>query len=109
MKRAYRVVERKDSEALTEFLPGEGPALVPFVELIQQTELAVDELVVAAERSAIEAVLTLSAQQIAGPKHAGRRIPRPGAFGCKRVPAFRATAPAPGPFPWKNEGGWKLI
>src|SRR3972149_11268779 len=79
MKRAYQVVERKNSQALTEFLAGEGSALLPFVELIQQTELAVDELVVAAGRSAIEAVLTLSARQIAGPKHPGRRILRPGA------------------------------
>ena len=87
MKRAYQVVERKDSQALTEFLAGEGSALLPFVELIQQTELAVDELVVAAGRSAIEAVLSLSAQQIAGPKHPGQRIPRPGAAGERRPPA----------------------
>jgi len=79
MKRGYQVVERKDRQALTEFLAGEGSALLPFVELIQQTELAVDELVVAAGRSAIEAVLTLSAEQIAGPKHPGQRIPGPGA------------------------------
>src|SRR3989304_1731971 len=77
MKRAYQVVERKNSQALTEFLAGEGSALLPFVELIQRTELAVDELVVAAGRSAIEAVLTLSAEQVAGPKHPGQRIPRP--------------------------------
>jgi putative transposase len=86
MKRAYQVVERKDSQALTEFLAGEGSALLPFVELIQQTELAVDDLVVAAGRSAIEAVLTLSAQQIAGPKHPGQRIPRPGAASEPRPP-----------------------
>ena len=87
MKRAYQVVERKNSQALTEFLAGEDSALLPFVELIQQTEVAVDELVVAAGRSAIEAVLTLSAQQIAGAKHPGQRIPRPGAGSERRPPA----------------------
>ena len=90
MKRAYQVVERKNSQALTEFLAGEGSALLPFVELIQRTEWAVDELVVAAGRSAIEAVLTLSAQQIAGAKHPGqsrRTSGRPGAAGEPRPPA----------------------
>lgn len=48
MKRGYQVVERKDSQALTEFLAGEGSALLPFVELIQQAELGVDELIVSA-------------------------------------------------------------
>jgi len=87
MKRRYQVVERKDRQALTEFLAGEGSALLPFVDLIQRTELGVDELVVAAGRSAIEAVLTLSAEQIAGPKHPGQRIPRPGARSELRAPA----------------------
>jgi transposase-like protein len=74
MKRAYQVVERKDSQALTEFLAGEGSALLPFVDLIRQAELGVDELIVSAGRSAIEAVLTLSARQVAGAKHPGKRL-----------------------------------
>jgi len=80
MKRAYRVVERKDSQALTEFLAGEGSALLPFVDLIRQAELGVDELIVSAGRSAIEAVLTLSARQVAGAKHPGKRL-APGGSG----------------------------
>ena len=72
MKRGYQVVGRKDRWALAEFLAGEGSALLPFVELLPRTEMAVDELVAAAGRSAIEAVLTLSAEQIAGPKHPGK-------------------------------------
>jgi len=47
--------------------------LLPFVALIQQAELGVDELIVSAGRSAIEAVWTLSARQIAGPKHPDKR------------------------------------
>lgn len=77
MKRAYQVIERNDSRALTEFLVREGSALLPIVDLIQRTEMAVDELIDAAGRSAIEAVLTLSAQQIAGPKHPGKSMNRP--------------------------------
>jgi transposase-like protein len=75
MKRAYQVIERNDTKALADFLAGEGSGLLPIVELIQRTELAVDELIDVAGRSAIEAVLTLSAQQIAGPKHPGKFIP----------------------------------
>lgn len=68
MKRAYRVLHRNDSQGLAAFPAQEAGGLLPLVELIQRTEMAVDELIDAAGRSAIEAVLTLSARQIAGAK-----------------------------------------
>jgi len=37
------------------------------VDLISQVEMAVDELIDVVGRAAIEAVLTLSAQELAGP------------------------------------------
>lgn len=85
MKRAYQVVERKDSQALSEFLAGEGSALLPFLDLLQQAELGVNELIVSAGRSAIEAVLILSARQIAGAKHPGKRL-APGGWGRESSP-----------------------
>ncbi len=45
---------------------------MPLLELIEKAELAVDELIDVAGRSTIEAVLTLSAQQVAGSKHPGQ-------------------------------------
>ena len=42
------------------------------VELITGAEMAVDELIEVTGRAAIEAVLTLSAQEVAGPKHPGQ-------------------------------------
>ncbi len=42
------------------------------LDLIEQTEMAVDELIDVAGRATIEAVLTLSAQEVAGPKHPGK-------------------------------------
>jgi len=42
------------------------------VELISGAEMAVDELIEVTGRAAIEAVLTLSAQDVAGPKHPGK-------------------------------------
>ena len=73
MKAAYQIADRKDSRALAQFLSGEGQSLLPMLELIEQAEMAVDELIDVAGRATIEAVLTLSAQALAGPKHPGKK------------------------------------
>ena len=73
MKAAYQIADRKDSRALAQFLSGEGQALLPMLELVEQAEMAVDELIDVAGRATIEAVLTLSAQELAGPKRPGKR------------------------------------
>lgn len=72
MKQGYQVADRRDSRALSEFLSKDGQLLLPLLELIEKAELAVDELIDVAGRSTIEAVLTLSAQQVAGAKHPGQ-------------------------------------
>jgi len=76
MKAEYQITDRKDSRALARFLSGEGAILLPMIELIEQAEMAVDELIDVAGRATIEAVLTLSAQELAGPKHPGKRNDR---------------------------------
>jgi hypothetical protein len=43
------------------------------VDLIEQSRLAVDELIDVAGRATIEAVLQLSAEQAAGPRSPGQR------------------------------------
>jgi len=68
----YQIADRTDSRKLTEFLWKEGQFLLPMVELITGTEMAVDALIEVTGRAAIEAVLTLSAQDVAGPKHPGK-------------------------------------
>jgi len=68
----YQVVDRKDSRALAEFLQKEGQFLLPMVGLIETAQLAIDEVIDVAGRATIEAVLQLSAQEIAGPKHRGK-------------------------------------
>ena len=73
MKAGCQITDRRDSRALARFLSGEGQALLPMLELIEQAEMAVDELIDVAGRATIEAVLTLSAQELAGPKHPGKR------------------------------------
>ena len=69
----HQIIDRRDSRTLAEFLSGEGQALLPMLELIEQAEMAVDELIDVAGRATIEAVLTLSAQELAGPKHPGKK------------------------------------
>jgi hypothetical protein len=71
-KTTYQIADKTDSRKLTEFLCQDGQFLLPMVELITGAEMAVDELIEVTGRAAIEAVLTLSAQEVAGPKHPGK-------------------------------------
>jgi len=73
MKASYQVADLKDSRALAQLLSGEGAMLLPMLELIEQAEMAVDELIEVAGRATIEAVLTLSAEGLAGPKRPGKK------------------------------------
>ena len=77
MRRSYQVAERKDSQALSEFLASEGQLLLPMVQLIEDAELAVDEVIDVVGRATIEAVLQRSAEQVAGRKQRGKRHPDP--------------------------------
>ena len=69
----YHIIDKTDSKKLAEFLCKDGQLLLPLVELITETEMALDELIDITGRAAIEAVLTLSAQEVAGPKHPGKK------------------------------------
>ena len=71
-KKEYQVVGKKDTKKLAQFLHKEGQLLLPMLELITQAEMAVNELIDLTGRAAIEAILTLSAQEVAGPKHQGK-------------------------------------
>ena len=72
MKRRYEVADGTDRQAITEFLKQEGEFLLPMVELVEQAELAIDEVIEVMGRATIEAVLEMSAEGVAGPKQAGR-------------------------------------
>lgn len=69
---AYQIADRKDSRILAEFLHREGQFLLPMVQLIEQAQLAVDEVICVTGRATLEAVLKLSAQELAGPKQPGK-------------------------------------
>jgi transposase-like protein len=71
-ERSYQIANKADSRKIAEFLSKDGQLLLPFLELICNTEQAVDELIDVAGKAAIEAVLLLSAEQLAGRKQPGR-------------------------------------
>lgn len=76
MSQAYQITGTDDklgSRELAEFLAGEGQLLLPMVQLIEQAECAVDELIDVMGRATVEAVLLMSAQQVAGPRKQGKR------------------------------------
>jgi transposase-like protein len=66
-------MEKSDSRGLAKFLAKNGQSLLPMVELIEQSQMAVDELIDVLGRASIEAVLRLSAQEIAGLPHPGKK------------------------------------
>ena len=72
MKRTYEVRDRADKRAIREFLKREGQFLLPMLELVEQTEVAIDEVIQVMGRATIEAVLEMSAEGVAGVKQAGR-------------------------------------
>jgi len=71
-KKVYQIAEKTDSRKIAEFLSKDGQLLLPFLELICNTELAVDELIDVVGKGAIEAILLLSGKQLAGPKQPGK-------------------------------------
>jgi len=71
-KKLYQITDKVNSRKIAEFLSKDGQLLLPFLDLICNTEQAVDELIDVVGKAAIESVLLLSAQQIAGPKQPGK-------------------------------------
>jgi putative transposase len=71
-EKLYSIANKTDSRKIAEFLSKDGQLLLPFLELVCNTEQAVDELIDMVGKAVIEAVLLLSAQQVAGPKHPGK-------------------------------------
>jgi putative transposase len=75
VKRNYHTLDsqgKANERRLAEFLTKNGQQLLPMVELIAQSRIAIDDLVDAVGRATIEAVLRLSAEQVAGPPQQGR-------------------------------------
>ncbi len=75
MKRSYHTIDKQGKvgeRRLAQFLVRNGQALLPMLELIEQSRMALDELIDVMGRASIEAVLQLSAVQVAGPPQQGK-------------------------------------
>jgi putative transposase len=75
VKQNYHTLDNQgkaNERRLAEFLTKNGQQLLPMVDLIAQSRIAIDDLVDAVGRATIEAVLRLSAEQVAGLPQQGR-------------------------------------
>jgi len=75
VKRNYHTLDNQgkvNEQKLAEFLTKNGQQILPMVELITQSRMAIDDLVDVVGRATIETVLQLSAEQVAGPPQQGR-------------------------------------
>lgn len=66
------VIGAGDRKALTEFLAKGGQWLLPLVDLLERSACAIDDVIDVVGRATVEAVLQLSAEQLAGPKVQGQ-------------------------------------
>ena len=76
MRRNYHTLDNRgkvNETKLAEFLGQNSQQILPMVELITESRMAIDDLVNAMGRATIETVLQLSAEQVAGPPQQGRR------------------------------------
>lgn len=72
VEKVYQIATKKNSRALADYLAQDGQLLLPMAELITQCRMAVDELIDVVGRAALEAVLKISAAEVAGPPHQGK-------------------------------------
>ena len=79
MKKPYHTIRKQgkvNEQELATFLTKNGQGLLPMVDLIEQSRMACDQLIDVTGRAVIQAVLQLSAAQVAGgPLQQGKRRP----------------------------------
>ncbi len=90
-KKAYQIASNLDRRKIAEYLSKDGQLLLPLLELICNTENAIDEVIDLVGRGAIEAILMLSAQQLAGQKQPGKARGDIGCVAKARAPARKST------------------
>ena len=82
MPQRYHVVLTQDtpsalhSRDLAQFLSKDDQFLLPMLDLIETAEVVIDDLIDVMGRATIEAVLLMSAAQVAGPKQQGKKAER---------------------------------
>ena len=75
MKKEYQIVTRADAKSasiIQEFCQSNGQILLPLVEKIQSASAMVNSVIHEISLKALEAILVLSAEQVAGPRTPGK-------------------------------------
>ena len=72
MRTEYQVLSRNDSRKLAEYLASNAQIILPMVDLIEQSKVAVDQLIESVGRATVETVLLISAANVAGEYHQGK-------------------------------------
>jgi transposase-like protein len=67
-----RVVQRNDRAAVKRWAQGDGQALLPMLELLENAQASIDELMNEAARAVLEELLLASASKLAGQKQRGK-------------------------------------
>lgn len=73
MQERHQILSRKDSRELTEYLSSNDQLISPMVDLIEQSRLAVYDLIDEVGRATIEAILLMSVAGVAGEHHQGKK------------------------------------
>lgn len=82
MTKSYQIVPPAGSPAaldpkqVAELLAKDGQLVLPLLDLLENAQCAIDDLIDVMGRATIEAVLLMSAAQIAGPKQQGKKSDR---------------------------------
>lgn len=82
MPQSYHVVSRNDStkalqsRTLAQALTKDGQLILPLLELLNTAETAIDDIIDVMGRATIEAVLLMSAAEVAGPRQQGKKTDR---------------------------------
>jgi putative transposase len=79
--KAVAIARKDDTARLRAFLSNNAQFLLPMLELVTDSKQALDDVVDAAGRAMVEALLVLSAEQLAGPKRQGKRDAASGPVG----------------------------
>ena len=75
MSERYQIHD-SDSPLGSDELAQDGQLLLPMLDLVEQAQCAIDEVVDVMGRATIEAILQMSAEQLAGPKQQGKSAGR---------------------------------
>ena len=76
MSKAYQIAEKKETRRIAEFMAANAQAVLPMVDLIEESMMAIDDLVETLGRATIEAVLLVSAGNVAGERRQGVKSSR---------------------------------